>query len=104
VLHNLGRNLRDRRRYLDLSQQGVADGANALIESNIPQFQQVSRFNQVYVSLLERGVPPREREYVQVLATVLGTTEAALLRRRRRPRVFTAGWMAREGGPVAVGA
>lgn len=47
-------------------------------------------FAQPYVSNLERGLRPVNPAHVARLASVLGVTEAALLRRVRRPVLGTA--------------
>jgi transcriptional regulator with XRE-family HTH domain len=57
------------------------------IEAGLKQSELAQRagapFTQQYVSALERGLRPSNRTHVRILASVLGVTEVALLRRVR---------------------
>lgn len=90
-------NLRRLRRERDLSQAEIARLANALTPDG------TDPFSQAYLSLLERGMAPRDPTHTAVLARVLGTTEAALLKRPRVSRSISVDSSARVNRePVAM--
>jgi len=95
-VQHFGSNLRRLRRERDLSQAEIARLANALTSDR------TNPFCQAYLSLLERGMAPRDPAHVAVLARVLGTTEAALLKRPRVSRISVDSSARVNSEPVAM--